>query len=79
LDTRQRGKVLDIMQQNLRSSVVALVVGLSCVCASVQLKIQLTLPGYKLRAVLSLLFETCKEIVHGVSSLDVRQKTNLIA
>jgi hypothetical protein len=73
-------KVLDIVQQYLGLSVVALVVRLCCVRATVQLKVQLAIPSTQIdRAVCLFLLDASEEVVDTVTHLHLRQKTNLVA
>lgn len=51
------------MEHDLRLAVVPLVVGLRGVCASVELKVEFTIPSHKFQSFFNSLLQTSEEVI----------------
>ena len=60
-------------------SVIPLVICLCGVCASVKLKVQLSVPGHQLGSFFNLLLECGEEVIDRATYFDARQKAGLVA
>src|SRR6266536_2505588 len=79
LQRRKSRKIFDVAQHDLTLPITELVVCLSSVGATMELKVQLTVPSNELSTVLGFLLESCEEVVNRVTHLDSGKQTSLVA
>jgi len=73
MDACKRRKELQVAQQKFGFAIVALVVCLGGVGASMKLKVELAVPSREFGSVLGFLFEPGEEVVHRITHLDARK------
>lgn len=71
-------EILDVMQQDFSFTIVALVVRLGGVCAAMELKVQLAIPGDEFGTLLGLLFQASEKVIDRIAHLDTRKEADLV-
>ncbi|KAG9967216.1 putative alpha-mannosidase I, partial [Aureobasidium melanogenum] len=78
-NTGQCCKVFDVMKHDFGLAVVALVVGLCRVRASVEFEVEFTIPSHKFKTFFDPFLKASKEVIDRITHLDTRQETDLVA